>query len=123
MKLFDKIVAQKAAQRRADIQRSILHYKARRGGELFGAVPKGHRREFFCLDRHTWVWHEEWVDTRGNRQAVTTRYDIRPTGIIKSQGNRSYQRLTSAEARNLYKAAQLYVERVGGELERIAHAA
>jgi hypothetical protein len=123
MKLLDKIMQQKTAQRRADMQRALLHYEARLGGELFGPVPKGRRREFFCLDRHTWVWHEEWKDAQGVHRAVTTRYDIRPTGIIKSQGNRSYQRLSPDEAKNLYKAARLYADHVGGELERIAQAA
>lgn len=123
MNLLSKVMAQKKAQRRAEIQRDLLHFSGRLGGQLFGAVPKGHRREFFCLDRHTWVWHEEWTDKNGQHQAVTTRYDIRPTGILKSQNGKSYQRLSVSEARNLYKAALLYEEKVGGELERIAQAA
>ena len=122
MKLLDKIVQQKAEQRRADALRALMHYEARIGGELFGAIPAGHRREFFCLDRHTWVWHEEWNDANGQRRAVTTRYDIRPNGILKSQGHNSYQRLDENEARNLYRAARLYFERVGGELQRLAQA-
>lgn len=120
MKLLDKIVQQKAEQRRADAMRALMHYEGRIGGELFGAIPEGHRREFFCLDRHTWVWHEEWNDANGQRRAVTTRYDIRPNGILKSQGHNSYQRLDENEARNLYRAAKLYFERVGGELQRLA---
>lgn len=112
---------QKLAQRRAEARRSLLHYGARLGGEVFGPIPKGHRREFFCLDRHTWIWHEEWKDPQSRQyQVVTTRYDIHPSGILKSQGNNTYQRLTDQETQNLYRAMQIYRERFGSELERIA---
>ena len=112
--------AKKNEQRKADVMRALMHYEARLGGELFGEVPKGHRREFFCLDEHTWVWHEEWLDGQGKRQVMTTRYDVRPQGILKSQGAQSYQRLSEQETMNLYHAAKLYQERVGGELRRLA---
>jgi hypothetical protein len=121
VKLLDNIVRQKSDQRRLDAQRSLLHYGARIGGEVFGPIPEGHRREFFCLDRHTWVWHEEWIDpTTRDRHVVTTRYDVRPNGILKSQGDQSYQRLSAQESRNLYQAMTLYYERFGSELQRIA---
>jgi hypothetical protein len=112
--------ARKQSQRRADIQRALLHYQARIGGEVFGPIPKGIRREFFCLDEHTWVWHEEWTDTHGKRQALTTRYDVRPSGVVKSQGGSSYQSLNQDEAQNLYNAIHVYEQRVGAELRRLA---
>lgn len=115
--------AKKEAQRKADLHRALLHYEARLGGELFGPIPKGGRREFFCLDERTWVWHEEWIDANGKRQVLTTRYDVRPHGVVKSQGPNSYQGLTLQEAENLYRAVQLYGERVGAELQRLAQAA
>jgi len=124
--IIDHIVkrsrTKKHEQRKADVMRSLMHYEARLGGELFGEIPKGHRREFFCLDEHTWVWHEEWLDAQGKRQVMTTRYDIRPQGILKSQGAHSYQKLSDQEAENLYQAAKLYQERIGGELRRLAQA-
>ena len=110
-------------QRQADLQRAILHYQAKLGGELFGPIPAGHRREFFCLDERTWVWHEEWIDRFGKRQVMTTRYDVRPQGVLKSQGANSYQQLTRDEAEHLYQAVQLYDQKVGGELRRLAQAA
>ena len=112
---------QKMIQKRAEARRSLLHYAARIGGEVFGPIPKGHRREFFCLDRHTWIWHEEWTDPWTKKHhAVMTRYDIHPSGVLKSQGPNSYQRLSLQEARNLYQAVGIYKERVGGELQRLA---
>jgi hypothetical protein len=109
---------QTAEERRAAIYRSLIHYEAKIGGELFGPVPKGGRREFFCLDERTWVWHEEWDDGAGHH-VVTTRYDVRPNGVFKSQGSSSYQALSPDEARNLYNAVVLYYQRVMPELNRL----
>ena len=123
LNIFGHAKTRKADQRRADVYRALLHYEARLGGELFGPVPKGIRREFFCLDEHTWVWHEEWKDAQGKHHALTTRYDVRPNGVVKSQGTSSYQSLSYSEALNLRNAILLYEQRIGAELERIAYQA
>ncbi len=120
---FSQARQKKKDQRKADLRRAILHYEARLGGELFGPVLKGGRREFFCLDKHTWVWHEEWTDELKQRHVVTTRYDVRPNGVVKSQGTNSYQALNLEEAQNLYQAVQLYEEQVISQLRRLAQAA
>lgn len=95
MSLLDAIFKPKNDQRRADLYKALIHHEAKMGGELFGPVPKGNRREFFCLDEHTWVWHEEWTDKNGQRQFMMTRYDVRPSGVVKSQGHNSYQSLSA----------------------------
>jgi hypothetical protein len=117
MKLLSSFKAQREADERSRVYRDLLHREAKIGGELFGPVHAGGRREFFCLDEHTWVWHEEWLDPKtGTPQVITTRYDIRPTGILKTQGNQSYQYIDMAEARRLYRAMRLYRQRVFTEL-------
>ena len=110
---------QKQEQRRAEMYRALIHHEAKIGGDLFGPIPKGNRREFFCLDRHTWVWHEEWTDRDGKRQFMMTRYDIRPGGVVKSQGNSSYQALTREELKNFYVAVRLYSEKIGTEYNKM----
>ena len=110
---------QAAEDRRVEIYKSLIHWEGKVGGQLFGPVPENGRREFFCLDEHTWVWHEEWIDNAG-RHAVTTRYDVRPSGIVKSQGNGSYQTLTDDELRNFVNAVRLYYQRVVPELDRMS---
>lgn len=114
-RLVDSIVAQKQAERRADLYRKLLRHEAKIGGQLFGPVRPGGRREFFCLDEHTWVWHEEWIDQNGQRQIKTTRYDVRPDVILKSQ-NGQYQKVTGQELDRLADATQLYRDRVKSEL-------
>lgn len=114
-KLVDNILAQKQAERRAELYRKLLRHEARIGGQLFGPVRPGGRREFFCLDENTWVWHEEWIDEKGQRQIKTTRYDVRPDVILKSQ-NGQYQKVTGQELDRLVEATQLYRDRVKAEL-------
>ena len=121
MKLFSSAASkQKAAEsRKARLQRALIHHEAKIGSQLFGAIPAGHRREFFCLDDRTWVWHEEWIDEKGIRRVVTTRYDVRNDRVLKSQGNMSYKALSPTEERNFYQAVRLYGERVNAEYDRM----
>lgn len=121
--LFSNMFKQKTDQRRADLYRALIHHEAKIGGELFGPIPKNHRREFFCLDEHTWVWHEEWIDDKGNRQIMMTRYDVRPSGIVKSQGGQAYQKLTTVELKNFYRAVKMYRAKVVDEYERMMQTA
>lgn len=114
---------QKAEQKRADMYRALIHHEAKIGGDLFGPIPKGHRREFFCLDERTWVWHEEWLDEQGQTRIMMTRYDVRPSGIVKSQGGQSYQALSRDELKNFYQATKTYTERVQTEYQRMLQAA
>lgn len=121
-RLLSAIMGSSREQRRANAHRTLLHYLAWRGGKLFGPIPDGVRREFFCLDPHTWVWHEEWTDKNGQHHALTTRYDLTKQGILKSQGVNSYQRLTSEEERNFRVAAKQYIKSSRHELNRLAAA-
>ncbi len=110
------VAHQRKELRRAELYRSFIRHEAKIGGSLFGPIPKDVRREFFCLDEHTWVWHEQWVDAKGAHQHKTTRYDVRPDGILKAQGNQNYQQVSPEEAKSLYNAAKLYQNRIKTEL-------
>jgi hypothetical protein len=114
-KVFKGFTAQRLATNRANLHRNLIRHEAQIGGELFGPVPKGRRREFFCLDKHTWVWHEEWTDKNGQPNVQTTRYDVRPGGIFKSQNGR-YQPVATSEAQRLRAAANAYLRRISKEI-------
>lgn len=111
-KILQVIVPKDPTARRAEIYREILREEARVGGQIFGPIPEGSRREFFCLDQHTWVWHEEWLDANGVRQARTTRYDVRPHGLFKAQDGLPYQPVQREEAYRLHSAVDAYVKAV-----------
>lgn len=104
--------------RKAKLYRDLLQHEAKIGGELFGPVPKGGRREFFCLDEYTWIWYTEWTDKNKQRQRRTIRYEMRPGGIVKIQDGQGYQPVTDAEALRLADAVKVYERRVINELYR-----
>ena len=114
-KLIHSVSTQRSLNRQAELYRNLIRHEARIGGELFGPVVPGGRREFFCLDERTWVWHEEWVDQAGQRRSKTTRYDVRPDKILKSQDG-LYQAVTKDEADRLIDAAKMYQQRIRAEL-------
>ena len=117
-----RLFGQSDEERAAELERSLIRDEAKIGGRLFGPVPAGRRREFFCLDEHTWVWHEEWQHN-GQRQVVTTHYSVRPNGVLKTQDGRTYQPLSRSEARNLYRATELYRQQVGAAYQHRLQAA
>lgn len=110
-KFMDAVSTQKTARQEENIYRNLIRSEAVIGGDIFGTVADGRRREFFCLDKHTWIWHEEWTDAHGARQVLTTRYDVRPDKILKSQSGSSYKAVGPEEARHLIAAAREYRNR------------
>ncbi len=114
-KILDNHLKNRQTERRNELYQKLIRHEAQIGGQVFGPIPKGHRREFFCLDETTWVWHEEWVDHQGTNQVMNTRYDVRPNGIFKVQ-NGQYRSVSKTEAKRLIDAAQIYRKRVKAEM-------
>jgi len=115
-KILSMINGQGEEQKQIDHYRLLMRREAEMGGHVFGEIPAGRRREFFCLDKNTWIWHEEWTDATGVRQTKTTRYDVRPSGILKAQANGSYHGVSEVESQNLIAAAQIYISKALTEL-------
>ncbi len=116
-KIIDNIFKERAAKRRSELYRDLIRHEAKIGSHVFGSIPNNHNREFFCLDEHTWVWHEEWIDQDGKHRIQTTRYEIRPNGVLKSQ-NGQYSMVTGRELRRFKDAATEYLHRVNREIYR-----
>ncbi|HPD99511.1 MAG TPA: hypothetical protein PLJ04_02210 [Candidatus Saccharibacteria bacterium] len=108
--------SQLSQKKQAVKYRELIRKEAVIGGKIFGPIPKNGRREFFCLDERTWVWHEEWQDSAGTHHVLTTRYDVRPDGVVKTQNNSHYTKVSPTEAHHLLQAATLYKERVQSQL-------
>ncbi len=94
-------------------ERELLQLESEIGAKLFGEMPVGRRREFFCLNANSWIWHEEWTDpdTKKPRQH-TTRYEVRPEGILKVQEGARYAYVEGDELQNLALATRMYYEQV-----------
>jgi len=116
--LFQSNRRRRNDDKKVELYRHIIRREAEIGGRLFGPLPEGGRREFFCLDERTWVWHEEWNDSSGQYQTKTTRYHVTSDGILKSQDGSASHPVTGQEAKNFETAVKLYVERVQSELSK-----
>lgn len=92
-------------------ERELLALESEIGAKLFGPVPSGHRREFFCLDENTWIWHEEWMESR-KLKTQTVRYEIQDKGVLKVQEGARYSYLDGEELRNFVIAVHMYYEQV-----------
>ncbi len=90
-------------------RRDLIRQESEIGAKIFGEIPPGHKREFFCLDSHTWVWHETWSESlTGAQKTQTIRYEVRDKGILKSVNGQDYAWVPEEEAQNLAHAAILY---------------
>lgn len=93
-------------------KRELIQLESEIGRELFGPVPTGHRREFFNLDKNTWIWFEESTDKDGKIHSSTTRYEVQGSRILKAQDGAKYSYLEGEELQNLAIAVQMYYEKV-----------
>ena len=96
-------------------ERDVIKAESKIGGKLFGPVPQGHRREFFCLDEYTWIWYEQWKEN-GQFKSITTRYEVRSGGILKKQDNQPYHYIEGQELHHLAQACRMYYQQVGLKL-------
>lgn len=99
-------------------ERELLTLESAVGSKLFGPIPDGHRREFFCLDEQTWIWHEEWLDEKKTLQVSTVRYEINEHGVLKVQEGARYSYLEGEELQNFGIAIRMYYEQVAREVYR-----
>lgn len=94
-------------------ERDLLRKESAIGRQLFGMVPEGHQREFFCLDARTWIWYERWHDAKTKQmREQTTRFEVHSNGIIKIQEGQPYVVLEGYELENFEAAVNLYHDRV-----------
>lgn len=99
-------------QPRVYTERGLLELESKIGAELFGPIPAGRRREFFCSDEKNWIWYEEWQDELGATQSATVRYELHGDGVLKIQEGARYSYLEGAELENFIKATKVYHDRV-----------
>lgn len=99
-------------------ERELLSLESKIGATVFGPIPNGHRREFFCLDETTWIWHEEWRDEKNALRQATTRYELHEKGVLKVQEGARYQYLDGDELKNFVLATRLYYEKVARDVYR-----
>jgi len=97
-------------------ERDLLRLESQIGSQLFGPIPDGHTREFFCLDETTWIWYEQWRDQNGVSKSSTTRYEVHPKGVLKVLEGARYTYIEGQELDNLLHATRLYYEKVARDV-------
>lgn len=93
----------------------LINAEAKFGGELFGPIPAGHRRDFFYFKDQVWLWYESWSDL-GQNQEFTVRYLVKPTGIYKQLAGHPNQLLSGRELTNFLQATENYLALVKARL-------
>lgn len=96
-------------------ERDLIRRESKIGSRLFGLTAPGHKRDFFCLDAKTWVWHEEWQEGV-ERKIVTTRYEVRGNMVVKVQSSQQPVAIHGEELRNFAQAVNTYYHRVMQEV-------
>ena len=108
---------QMSTHRRAVHERDLIRREAKIGATLFGSIPAGHNREFFCFDRSTWIWSEQWYDeTSKSHKSMNVRYEFQPRGVLKIVDNIPRGYVEGKELAYLLEAIYNYHERVTTEI-------
>lgn len=108
---------QLSAHKRAARLRNLMRKEAQVGSSVFGAVPAGHSREFFCLDAVTWVWSEQWYDpTTKSNQHMLVRYEFQSRGVLKTVNDVTCGYVEGRELKNLVTAIESYAAKVTTEV-------
>lgn len=89
--------------------------EAKIGASIFGPVPKNHKRAFLYLDNNVWLWRDEWLDKNGIRHIQESKYYVTVNGL-KKVTNGVNIKVSQNEARNFFKASEIYFKRVSKEI-------
>ncbi len=110
-------VRQISAYKRAAQERELIKRESKVGATLFGPIPAGHQREFFCLGEHIWIWDEQWFDESvGAMAQMHVRYEFQRQGVLKTVDGVARGYITGPELTNLLKVIQTYDQRVAVEV-------
>ena len=85
----------------------LINAESALGRTIFGPVPKDYPREFFHYQNNIWIWHEN---------GLTTRYEVRPTGVFKKSPDGKYHQIQDAELANFRTAARTYLTLIKSQL-------
>ncbi len=94
----------------------LINAESKLGRTLFGPIPEGHRREFFCSRKNVWIWYESFTNNIGKLEEMTVRYEVRPNGVYKRAGQGQYEKIGGEELDNFRRAAAGYLELVKTKL-------
>lgn len=93
-------------------ERELLTLESEIGSRLFGPIPDGHRREFFCPMITLGSGMKNGSDSKKKLERSTVRYEISDQGVLKVQEGASATAISQEEPENFYVAVRMYYEQV-----------
>jgi len=120
MTIFPNTLVSNSFKKRLSLERQIIRFESDLNKDIFGPIPKGHKRDFFCLEQNTWIWHEQFKSKDNQKHSIMTKYILRNNGkIIKSHNGSAYKLVQKKESINLLNAIILYTNRVQPEYNKL----
>lgn len=111
------VLPQLSSQRKKAKLRDLIRRESQIGGTVFGVVPKGHVRDFFCLDERTWVWTEQWFDTtEKTEKMMQVQYEFQSRGVLKTVDGVAVGFVKANELARLLEAIYTYQQQVASEI-------
>ncbi len=113
--------SQMSSHKREARRKELIKQESAIGATLFGKIPEGHQREFFCLDEYTWIWHESWIDevTKATK-TMHVRYEFQPRGVLKIVDGIATGFVAGDELKYLLQSMTTYYKRVSKEVYGVA---
>lgn len=93
----------------------LINAESALGGQLFGPVPAGYRREFFLYRHNYWVYYESWQEN-GHKKESTITYEVRKTGVYKNPLGSGYRKISGTELSNFCHAVREYRRMIKAKL-------
>jgi hypothetical protein len=111
------VLPQFTAQKKRAKLRELMRRESQIGATLFGPIPSGHQRDFFCLDARTWVWIEQWYDHEAkSAKMMQVQYEFQTRGVLKSVDGVAVGFVQADELARLLKAIYTYQQKVHQEI-------
>ena len=114
-KITKKNIFKNSGKRLKLTEADLINAESRLGATLFGAVPAGHRREFFRYRHNIWVYHESWTEN-DKRMESTITYKVQENGVYKCPLGGEYLKISGAELTNFRKATHEYLKLIKAKL-------
>lgn len=95
----------------------LIRLESKVGQSIFGPLPNGVvSRDFFNLDKKTWIWREARQNQDGIVEEFVTRYEVQPGGVLKVLPGPQYRFLEGSELQNFIMAVHSYYNLVSREI-------
>lgn len=99
-----KLLDSKSSIRKAiPTEEDLLNAESSLGRTIFGPIPEGQSREFFCYRKNVWLWYEN---------GIIIRYEVRPDGVFKKLPDAPYRPISGQELDNFCQATKTYLKLV-----------